>query len=343
MKKNLLNRYFPIVYRHYSPYDTDISFLYENWDLRAKWVNYLNKKRTQALTGVSPFTQRIYCRRCIYHSDIPNVYINRDRLCNMCVEYERNFSLEHLQQEVKAFTERTSRNAPYEAVMAFSGGKDSTACLYNVVKRLRMKVIAILVDNGFIPNETKRRSQEICDRLGVPFKILDMKQDFKGKIRDLYESNFDKGYPCHVCSQMFKGEIVKYCKENHMDRVILGRNFWAVIDPVVSSIRKFSIPGDDYVVDMISLPFALRVKEPDLQPILDELGWVKAVGISGNSTNCRIPGLVESKASKKVGFHPETVLIGGEVIAEFLSRERGLQEVAHIQEREVELHELVHA
>ena len=72
----MLKPYLPILYPHVSPYDMKISFLRENWDARSKFIFFQNRLKTSICTGKNAFKERVMCKRCIYHADIPNVYIN---------------------------------------------------------------------------------------------------------------------------------------------------------------------------------------------------------------------------------------------------------------------------
>lgn len=327
-----MKKYLSIFYSHCSPYDTKISFLRENWDWRSRFIYFQNRLKTSILTGKNVFRTAVTCKRCIYHSNIPNIYINRNGLCNMCVEYLNNYSEEHLKKELETVIDTSNDKGEYHACVAFSGGRDSTVALYLAKKKYGMKVCAVMVDNGFIPKDVTDDCYRIASSLNVPFSII--KYDgFKDTLKDLYLSSFNKGYPCHVCSQEFKRLIFQFCKERNISKIILGKNFWGMISPIVSSFKEWKDPKTGFKANFISFPFLMGIKEKDLPEILSNVDW-RFKGIYGNSTNCNIPGLVEKTACRRIGFHPETILLGGEVISGFLSREHALRAISEVRDNE---------
>lgn len=330
-----MKSFFPILYSHCSPYETNISFLRENWNLRSRFIFFQNRLKTSILTKKNAFSKVVTCKRCIYHSRIPNVYINRDGLCNMCVEYLNNYNAEHLKRELDTVIDTSNDKGEYHACVAFSGGRDSTAALYLAKEKYSLKVCAVMVDNGFIPKEVVDDCYRITSSLSVPFYIIKY-EGFKSTLKELYLSSFDKGYPCHVCSQEFKRLIFQFCMERNISKIILGKNFWGFISPVVSSFKEWKDSETGFKANFISFPFLLGIKEKDLSAILSNVNW-RFKGIYGNSTNCNIPGLVEKTACKRVGFHPETILLGGEVITGFISREHALQMTSKIRDNEEKL------
>jgi len=255
----------------------------------------------------------------------------------MCYAYDKNFDPEVLKDELNQFLAKEREpEADYDAVAAFSGGKDSTVSLCIAVEEFGLKILAVLVDNGFIPQEVIENSKEICDRLGVPLRIEQI--DFAPKLNELLETNFTGGYPCNVCTVLFHDVMTRVCIEQKVNRVIMGRNWWRILDPVVRAVRIVEPPGISWNIEFMSLPFALQLKEEDQEPYLQRVGW-KPKNIYGDSTNCLIPGLVEKIVYDRIGYHPELNLLSREVIAGFISKERALEEISSVRDLSHELRE----
>jgi PP-loop superfamily ATP-utilizing enzyme len=257
----------------------------------------------------------------------------------MCHAYKNNFDLKLLQNELKEFLSRKREpGAEYDALVAFSGGKDSTVSLAVAVERYGLKVLAVLVDNGFIPDEVIAQGKEICNKLGVPLRVERI--DFAPKVKELLKNHFATGYPCNVCTVLFHNVLVKVCIEQKVNRVILGRNWWRELDPKVKSIRTMNPDGINWNIELLSLPFALQLKEEEQREYLEKVGW-KSQNVYGHSTNCLIPGLVEKIVYDRIGYHPELNLISREVIVGFLTKEAAAKKIASVKDLSLELRTLI--
>ena len=314
----------------YSPYACKVTSNKENYGFRGRMVHVQNLIKTMINLKRLPFPSPIQCKNCLFDTRIPNIYITRRGICNMCETYQKNFDPAVLKDELHQFLTREKEpGAQYDAIMAFSGGKDSTVSLYIAVKEYGLKVMAVLVDNGFIPEDVIENGREICGRMGVPLRVERI--DFMPKLVELMKTNFASGYPCNVCTVMFHDVMAEVCREQKVNRVILGRNWWRILEPVVKSVRRIRPPGCTWDIDFLSLPFALQLKEESQLTYLQKAGW-KARGIYGHSTNCLIPGLVEKAVYDRIGYHPELNLVSREVIVGFLTKEKALQKLSSVRD-----------
>lgn len=319
----------------YTPYDCKVSSNKENYDLRAGIVHAKNILKTMINLRRIPFPSPIQCQRCLFDTRVPNIYITRQGICNMCYAYEKNFNSALLEAELDQFLAREwEPGARYDAIVAYSGGKDSTVSLCIAVEEFGLKVLAVLVDNGFIPQEVIENAREICDRLGVPLRIEEI--DFAPKVNELLKTKFATGYPCNVCTALFHDVLTRVCIEQKINRVILGRNWWRILDPAVKGVRIVEPPGVSWNIEFMSLPFVLQLKEEDQKPYLQRVGW-KPRNIYGDSTNCLIPGLVEKIVYDRIGYHPELNLLSREIIVGFITKEKALAKISSVKDLSQEL------
>jgi predicted PP-loop superfamily ATPase len=327
------------LWKDYSPYQCAVSANREDYNLRARLIHLQNLVKTWINTGHNPFVKPVECRACLFDTRIPNIYIGRDGLCNMCMTYRRNFKPEVLVGELDAFL-RTPKEegAAADAVVAFSGGKDSTVSLYLARKRFGLHVVAVLVDNGFIPDAVIQKGRAFCDRLDVELVIR--KIPFAPHVKRMMDDDFRNGYPCYQCTRMFHAEIQRYGAQNRINRVILGRNWWRWLEPEVRAVRWTRYEDIGLEMQFLSLPFALRLTEHAVKRILSDAGW-SPVEIHGNSTNCLIPGLVEHRVYQRIGYHPELNLLSRQVIAGYLSKDEAKGYLADIKDSDGALRQLV--
>ena len=340
LTKALSKRLVPAFIREdYTPYDCKVSAIKENYNMKGRMIHAQNIIKTIINTKRIPLRTPIQCKECLFNTRIPNIYITHEGICNMCHAYKKNFDLSALQEELKDFlAKKREPGAQYDAVVAYSGGKDSTVSLSIAVQDYHLKVLAVLVDNGFIPQEVIDNSTEICSKLGVPFKVV--KFDFIPKLKELKKDNFAKGYPCNVCTIIFHDVITKVCVDERVNRVILGRNWWRLLDPKVKAIRIVQPPGVDFSIEFMSLPFALQMKEEDQQKYLQRVGWIRK-NIYGDSTNCLIPGLVEKTVYDRIGYHPELNLLSREVITGFIKKEKAASQLSTVKDLSEQLNSIL--
>jgi PP-loop superfamily ATP-utilizing enzyme len=323
----------------YSPYQCQVSANRENYNLRARKVHLQNQIKTWINTGHNPFVKPVECKECLFDTRIPNIYIGSDGVCNMCMTYKKNFKIEVLNSELETFLNTPrEEGSNIDAVVGFSGGKDSAVSLYLARKRFGLNVVAVLVQNGFIPEQVVENGRKLCDKLGVELVVLDI--DLTPYVKDMMDNNFKNGYPCYKCGDMFHKEIQDYCIKNRINRIIFGRNWWHWIEPQVRSTRWVKHEESGKQLQMLSLPFALQLTENAVYKMLDDIGW-STVKIHGNSTNCVLPGLVEYSLYKRLGYHPELNLLSREVITGFLDKEEAKHQLSDIRDNTDALEKLV--
>jgi PP-loop superfamily ATP-utilizing enzyme len=248
----------------------------------------------------------------------------------MCRTYRANFSAEILASEVETF--RTTPREPgsdFDAVVAFSGGKDSAASLLLACRQLNLRVVPVLVQNGFIPEAVVENGREFCRRLGTELVVRDI--EFASELQEMMDSGFRNAYPCYRCGDLFHAEIRAHCVEHRINRVILGRNWWRWIEPEVRSVRWVQDEASGMAIQFMSLPFALQLTEERVAEMLSSEGW-SPVRMHGNSTNCLIPGLVEHSLLQRLGYHPELNLLAREVIAGHMTKESARHQLSEVKD-----------
>lgn len=116
------------------------------------------------------------CRRCVLSDEIPGVAIGSNGLCGLCdsqpaappvVATGANGEAAVLSRLVKR-----SRGSDYDCLCLYSGGKDSTFMLYVLARRLKLRVLALTLDNWFISPQTVTNMHSTLQRLETVDHIL---------------------------------------------------------------------------------------------------------------------------------------------------------------------------
>lgn len=166
------------------------------------------------------------CNICMLPEDKFNVTLNEHGVCNYCTHYDQN------EEHIKSLKDREAilvnrfdklkGKYSYDALVGLSGGKDSTYVLYQMVKKYKLKVLALTYDNGFLTDYAKESIKHTVEELGVEHVFYKPdwelhKKFYKAAIKTL-------GDPCMACA--FGGYFlgIKICHEKRIPLFIHGRS-----------------------------------------------------------------------------------------------------------------------
>ena len=117
-----------------------------------------------------------------------------------------------------------------KAIIALSGGVDSSVCAHimktrgyeceGVMFRLYDKHGENVADSDISDAE------KVAEKVGIPFSVIDYRDDFKRKVIDEFVAVYEKGgtpNPCIVCNRVIKFELLfNRLKEKNADKVVTG-------------------------------------------------------------------------------------------------------------------------
>lgn len=109
------------------------------------------------------------CQRCVLPESFPGIVFDEDGICNICRSEGQieDSDREELSERLKQHYESIRGQESYDCIVAFSGGKDSTFILKDMVENHRLNCLAVTIDNGFISEQAFKNIREVTDRLGV--------------------------------------------------------------------------------------------------------------------------------------------------------------------------------
>lgn len=113
------------------------------------------------------------CTRCVVDSTVPDVRFDAHGQCNHCRVHDRLTKLCPVGEQGWKFLERVAermrrqgRRSQYDCVVGFSGGRDTSYCLY-VTKQLGLRPLAVHFDNGWDSDLAKNNIRKVCNGLQV--------------------------------------------------------------------------------------------------------------------------------------------------------------------------------
>lgn len=260
------------------------------------------------------------CVRCLLTDDLPGVIIDASGVCNQCHEFEAETAQGfYAPQRILELTRTHRKDSTPDSVLAFSGGKDSALAALLAVRELKLKPLAVLVDNGFIPDEVKQNGAAFCASLGIDMVVE--KIDIREAARASLETTSGK-IPCTSCIRGVFAAMARACREHDLRLIIGGHRFPPLAYPV-SAYTKQDADGQ-YVC--ISPLLARRLSEPQQLAMLDQAGW-RPVEIAGNTSNCKLIGVVEEHLYDVHDYNPHLFEVSKEIRAGFYGRDEGYRKV----------------
>jgi len=121
---------------------------------------------------------KIVCKKCILHSKVPEVTIGKDGLCVFCQigshvtsdMMKQNATL--LENRMLAIFENIKKQKrPFDVLVYFSGGKDSTYVLSLMKNKYKLNVLAYSMIQPFVTEVAKKNMEEIVKKLNVSYSL----------------------------------------------------------------------------------------------------------------------------------------------------------------------------
>jgi len=300
--------------------------------------------------------------------DFPHIKFDEKGICNLCREELSRGRMAELKKEYREkFLRRIKRGrgkGPYDILMCYSGGKDSTYTLQLLKDVYKLKILAFTFDNGFIPERTYINIRNVVEKLDIDHILF--KPRFAGVLKKIFRKAASASlYPpkalerasaiCTSCIGLVKYLSLKIAVEKEIPFVGFG---WSPGQaPVTSSIMKLEpamirtmegalkgpmkkIIGEDINTYFLEerhyarpdkfpcFVHPLGFSDYDEKKILariKSLGWEKPYGVDLNATNCLLNSFADKTHISKYGFHPYLLEIAAFVRGGYMKRGEGLR------------------
>ena len=174
------------------------------------------------------------CLRCILTERVPGVAIGTDGVCNICRQDTGATGRTHPGEQAffDALAPAGSRSA-YDCLCLYSGGKDSTFMLYVLSKKLKLRVLAMTLDNWFLSPQTQVNIRNTLQRLDNVDHILvrpswtSTQTAFRAgftfeKGTQLGDRAFMLGHACFSCFGLISGYAGQMAMQKGIRNIVLG-------------------------------------------------------------------------------------------------------------------------
>ena len=321
------------------------------------------------------------CINCTLNDNVPSVWIDNDGVCNYCKHSMDNTDMlvtggSDITMSYAAEAEKKERQfisecerfsgLPYQVLLAYSGGKDSTYTLYLLRKKYGLSVLTVTFDNGFLTDQCRKNIHNTTTSLGVD--NITIKPSFSNMARIFNYAGTCEVFPkralerassiCTACIGIVKAAVLKEAVLRKIPFVSFGwtpgqinlkasiikldykmilANQKQIEQPI---INRFGPEYSRYFLDnswleenrdsIPSYVYPLVFNQYNEETIFDtirETGWMKPKDTDMNSTNCLLNSYANMLHSDVYGYNPYSLEIAKLVRGGFMSRCEGLSKI----------------
>ena len=140
------------------------------------------------------------CTRCAMPETHETIEFDAAGVCNICRQHDYKQSRidwADRERELIALIDQYRGKHDYDCIVPFSGGKDSTFTLYQLVTRYKVKPLVVSFDHGFMRPTLLANTERTIKKLGVDY--LKFRPSWKVVQKLMRESVTRKGDFCWHC------------------------------------------------------------------------------------------------------------------------------------------------
>ena len=312
------------------------------------------------------------CRRCILPETFPGIKFDDQGVCNHCLREESTEvkvfdKKEKYRERLNQLINDIKGKAPvYDAIMAYSGGKDSSYALKLLIERYDLRIVALTFDNHFVSSTAMENIKKVTDVLAVdhinfrpPWPIVKKLFSLTAK-KDIFPAPtlLRASAVCTACIGFVKSLVLKTALEMSIPLVAFG---WSPGQaPIQSAIMKtnpafirsnqlalkkafpseisrdmnqYFIPDTYYEIYKERFPHNIHplaffdYNEEHIKAELDDLGWQSPADTDANSSNCLLNAFANQCHIERHSFHPYVWEIANMVRQRVMSRDEGIQKI----------------
>lgn len=116
----------------------------------------------------------------------------------------------------------------YDVAVMYSGGKDSAYLLYLLKEIYHLRVLAVMVDNGYEHDYTWKPMQDFTEKMGIDLKVLCPKKEMFTKLFQMLITEHEEfkregvNHICFICNNLLWCCVAQYAMEHEIPYVASG-------------------------------------------------------------------------------------------------------------------------
>lgn len=164
------------------------------------------------------------CTRCILPENYPNIDFDDEGVCRVCREFDEKYTgidwVEREKRLSKLLSRYRGKGLKYDCMVPFSGGKDSSYCLWTMKKKYGMTPLAFNFDNGFLDPNALLFAKDAARRLGVDLYTYSPDTELLNRV---YKRALEAaGEFCAACVDMMPTAIFRAADIHGIRLIIAG-------------------------------------------------------------------------------------------------------------------------
>lgn len=194
------------------------------------------------------YEDRPVCRRCVLPESPPDILMDGSGLCNVCREHDaarENYDgRAPLETDFTRILNKHRGKHEYDCLVMCSGGKDSTAALYYMKERYKVRPLAFTFDHGFETEDALDNIHRAVKALDVDF-VTFRSTRIHGLLRKLLSSG-SRAVICHVCSIWYMDLTFRMAARYDVPLIIAGWTKGQSTDQSVMSKCACNVGAPEY-------------------------------------------------------------------------------------------------
>jgi amino acid adenylation domain-containing protein len=300
------------------------------------------------------------CTVCLLPDSHPAISFDEAGVCNICKEFA------HYKREIDSYFKTEpdflpvvgamkDRNAEYDCLLLYSGGKDSTFVLYKLID-YGLKVLTYTFDNGYISETAFKNIAATTERLGVKnitVSSKNMRKVFSESLRSSCSA-------CHGCWHAINTFGIQIAERNNIRHIVSGLSRGQIYDMRLEGIFETRVFEENKVEEQLAVfrksfhsnqnkyskllkvsltdetmsgmqfvDFFRYYNTPvrDIKQYLQHKGWIQPKDTGFCSSNCLINDVGIYTHIKEKGDNFYTAPISWDVRLGQMSRQEGIAEI----------------
>jgi len=295
------------------------------------------------------------CRKCILPETFPGITFNDDSICNHCrreesaVEKAPERKIKYRKRLDQLIESVKGGDSVYDAIVAYSGGKDSTYTLKLLRDRYNLRLLALTFDNHFISQTAWENINKVTDKLEIdcirfkpPWPLVKTLFSRAAK-EDIFPvpTLLRASAICTACIGIIKSIVLKIALE--MSIPLVGFGWSPGQAPIQSAIMKTNPALIRKTQSAIKKAYPYEVIQGMKQYFIPEVyyeiykasGWQAPMDTDTNSTNCLLNAFANQCHIERHGFHPYVWEIANMVRQGVMKRDEGIEKIYTEQNQQI--------
>ncbi len=311
------------------------------------------------------------CTKCILSAAFPRIEFDDHGVCNFCRDTfmytSEEDEIEKARGQIDELIALQKGKSEYDAVMCYSGGKDSTYTLMLAVQKYGLRILSFTFDNGYISPTAFENIRRVVDHLGVD--QITFKPSIKNMNSIIKASALNPIYNvrtltrvsavCNSCISIINNTALKIALEKKIPFILAGftlgqipvngiiykNNYEFLRESREAPLQKLRNKTGDFIDSYFTLPDTLtgkstlyphtlnllcveKLTEQEILSAVSTIGWVPPGDVDGCSSNCMLNSFSNMVHYKALGYNPYELELSHLIRKNLLTREEGLAKIA---------------